>query len=62
MVSIFWDSQGVIIIGYFEQDCTINGKYHAGELVEAALPGNHKKEAKKNDSRCSALPTRHKLP
>ena len=35
MASIFWDSQGVIIIiivDYLEQGCTINGAYYAGEL------------------------------
>ena len=32
MASIFWDSQGVIMIDYLKQDCTINGAYYAGEL------------------------------
>ena len=30
MASIFWDSQGVIMIDYFEQGCMINGAYYAG--------------------------------
>ena len=32
MASIFWDSQGVIMIDYLKQVCTINGAYYAGEL------------------------------
>ena len=32
MASIFWDSQGVIMIDHLEQGCTINGAYYAGEL------------------------------
>ena len=32
MPSIFWDSQGVIMIDYLEQHHTINGAYNAGEL------------------------------
>ena len=32
MASIFWDSQGVIMIDYLEQGPTINGSYYAGEL------------------------------
>ena len=32
MASIFWDSQGVIMIYYYEQGRTINGAYYAGEL------------------------------
>ena len=31
MVLIVWDSQGVIMIDYLEQGCTINGAYYAGE-------------------------------
>ena len=30
MESIFWDSQGVIMIDYLEQGRTINGAYYAG--------------------------------
>ena len=32
MTSIFWDSQGVIMIDYPEQGRTINGAYYAGKL------------------------------
>ena len=32
MASIFWDSQGVIMTNLFEQGCTINSAYYAGEL------------------------------
>ena len=31
MASIFWDSQGVIMIDHHEQGRTINGAYYAGE-------------------------------
>ena len=32
MASVFWDSQGVIMIDYLEQGRTINGAYYAEEL------------------------------
>ena len=32
MVSIFWDSQGVIIIDYLEKGRTINNAYYSGKL------------------------------
>ena len=32
MASIVWDSQGVIMIDYLEQGCTISGAYYAGKL------------------------------
>ena len=32
IASIFWDSQGVIMNDYLEQDCTIKGLYYAGKL------------------------------
>ena len=32
MASVFWGSQGVIIIDYLEQGRTINGAYYAGKL------------------------------
>ena len=32
MASIFWDSQGVIMIGYLEQGRTIIGTYYADEV------------------------------
>ena len=50
MVSIFWDSQGVIKIDHLEQGRTILCRQ-----IEAATPGNRKKEARKTDSQCSAL-------
>ena len=34
MASIFWNSQGVIMIDYLEQGRTINGAYYAGESQE----------------------------
>ena len=30
MASIFWDSEGVIMIDYLEQGLTINSPYYAG--------------------------------
>ena len=32
MASVFWDSQGVIMMDYLEQGRTINGAYYAAEL------------------------------
>ena len=32
MALIFSDSQGVIMVAYFEQGRTINGAYYVGEL------------------------------
>ena len=32
LISIFWDSQGVIMIYYLEQSRTINDAYYAGKL------------------------------
>ena len=32
MASVFWDSQGVIMIDDLEQGCKIHGAYHAVEL------------------------------
>ena len=32
MATIFWDSQGVIMLDYLEQDRTVNGAYSAYEL------------------------------
>jgi histone-lysine N-methyltransferase SETMAR len=33
VASIFWDSQGIIMIDYLEQGRTINGTYYADELT-----------------------------
>ena len=32
MTSVFWDSQGIIIMDYFEEGCPINGAYYVEEL------------------------------
>ena len=32
MASVFWDSQGVIMIDYLKQGRTINSAYYAAEL------------------------------
>ena len=32
MVSIFWDSQNIIMVNYFEEGRTVNGTYYADEL------------------------------
>ena len=32
MASVFWDSQGVIMIDYLDQGRTINGAYYTGKL------------------------------
>jgi hypothetical protein len=32
IASIFWDSQGIILIDYLEQGRTINGTYYADKL------------------------------
>ena len=37
MASIFWDSQGVIMIDYLEQCRTINGAYFAGVFIHMSL-------------------------
>ena len=65
MSSIVWDSQGVIMIDYLEQGCTINGAYYAGELrrlrQEIARKGEEKCLAVFCSCRTTPLPTRHKL-
>ena len=57
MASIFWDSQGVIMIDYLELGHTTNRR------IKAATPGNRKKEVRKTDARYSAFvrqcPCRH---
>ena len=37
MTSIFWDSQGVIMIDYLEQGRTICGAYYAGKVRRFAM-------------------------
>ena len=48
MASTFWDilSQGVIMIDYLEQGCTINGAYDAGELRQLRQDIARKKQGK----------------
>ena len=55
IATIFWDSQGVIMIDYLEQSRWINGAYYAGKLRWLRCRKKHKKEARKTDSQCSAL-------
>ena len=54
MASIFWDSQGVIMIDYLEQGCTINGAYYAGKSKGLGKEITRKRR-RQTDSRCSAL-------
>ena len=50
MASIFWESQGVIMVDCLEEGRTINDAYHAEEL------GQLRQEiVRKVDSGCSAL-------
>ena len=56
MASIFWDSQGVIMIDYLEQGRTINGAYYAGKLRPLRQKIPRKRGWK------LTLPTCHKLP
>ena len=51
MASIFWDSQGVIMIEYLEQDRMINDAYHAGDFRQL----RQEIARKRRDSRCSAI-------
>ena len=44
MASIFWDSQGVIMIDYLEQGYTENGAYYAGELRRLARKSQERGE------------------
>ena len=46
MASIFWDSQGVIMIDYLEQGRTINGAYYAGVLRRLRLEITRKRRGK----------------
>ena len=50
LASICWESQGVIMIDYFE-----HGRMIYCKRIEVAMPGNCKKEARKTDMRYSAL-------
>ena len=53
IASIFWGSQGVIMVDYLEEGCTINGAYYAEEL--RLLCQQMVKKRRGNDSMCSAL-------
>ena len=44
MASIFWDSQGVIIIDYLEQGRTIDGAYYAGKMSSYARKSHERGE------------------
>ena len=52
--SIFWDSQGFIMVDYLEEGRTINDAYHA-EKLRRLRQQIVKKNKRKVDSRCSAL-------
>ena len=55
MVSIFWDSQGVIMADYLEEGRAINGAYNAEELRWLHLRKEEEKKKNKVYSRCSTL-------
>ena len=46
MASIFWDSQGMIMIDYLEQDCRINSAYYTGELRQLHQETTRKRRGK----------------
>ena len=46
MASVFWDSQGVIMIDYLEQGRTINGAYYAAELRRLRQEAARKRRGK----------------
>ena len=54
MVSIFWDSQGIIMVDYLEEGPMINGAYDTEEL-RPLHQEIVKKRRGKLDSRCTAL-------
>ena len=66
MASIFWNSQGVIMIDYLEQDPMINGAYYANKLRRLRQQIARKMRGKLTRGvlilQYNALPTRHKLP
>ena len=65
MASIFWDSHGVIMIDYLEQDRTINSAYYADKLRQLSQEitrGEENLLAVFCSCRTNPLPTRHKLP
>ena len=66
MASIFWDSQGVIMIDYREHGRTISSADYAGELRRLRQEIVRKRQGKLTCSVCSCrttpLPTHYKLP
>ena len=56
MASICWDSQGVIMIDYLEQGCTINGAYYAGELKRLRQEIARKRRGKLTECGFEILP------
>ena len=54
MASIFWDSQGIIMVDYLEEGCTINSAYYT-ELRQLHPEIMQKRRGRKVYSRCSAL-------
>ena len=62
MVSIFLESQGLIMVDYLEQGHTINGAYYAGELRWLRQEISRKGLMVLCSCRSTPLPTCHKLP
>ena len=58
MASIFWDSQGVMMMDYLDQGRTINGAYYAGKM----RPLCQEIARKRREKLTRSVPTRHKLP
>lgn len=46
MASVFWDSEGVIMIDYLEKGKTINGEYYASELTKLKTAIKEKRRGK----------------
>ena len=59
VASIFWESQGVVMIDYLEQGRTINGAYYAGKLRRLRHEIARKRRGKLIHG-VLLLPTRHK--
>ena len=66
MASIFWDSQGSIMIDYLEQGRTLNGAYYIGELTRLRQEIARKRRANLTRGvllmQENARPTHHELP
>ena len=50
MASIFWDSQGVVLVEYIDESRTIKSR-----RTKATVSGDCEDKKRKIDSRCSAL-------